>query len=120
MKIYAYATTDLSDNEIVNRFDDAGIEVTDDLSQAIYLLRDGTLISGGFCDSIRGEDHRCVECLFDDIDRYSPNFWEDVFRRTGMIMLVPETRQALMSKSQVMTAKQREVLDRLNYYVMKE
>ena len=115
MKLYIHVTTDLSDSEILNRFEEAGIELTSDPFEAIYLLRNGKLISGGFYDGIRSEDHRCVECLFDDINRYSPNFWEECMKRTGMVILIPETEQAMMLKSQVLTTPQQKVLKQLNY-----
>ena len=115
MKLYIHATTDLSDSEILNRFDESGMELTDDPFEAIYLLRNGALISGGFCDGVRGEDHRCVECLFDDIDRYTPDFWTTMMQRTGMVILIPENNQAIMLKSQVLTAPQQKILKQLNY-----
>lgn len=115
MKSYIHATTDLSDDEILNRFDEAGIELTTDPFEAIYLLRNGKLISGGFYNGIRSEDHICAQYLFNDIDRYTPDFWEKMMKRTGMVVLIPETEQAVMLKSQVLTTPQQKVLKQLNY-----
>lgn len=115
MKLYIHATHALSDEDIVEKFTDSGIELTTNPFEAIYLLRNGKLISGGFYDGVRGEDHRCVQCLFDDINRYSPNFWEECMKRTGMVILIPENRQAMMLKSQILTVPQQKILKQLNY-----
>jgi predicted hotdog family 3-hydroxylacyl-ACP dehydratase len=42
---------------------------------------------------VRGTYHRANECLFDDIDRYDDDFWEQVFKRTEAIMAMPENNQ---------------------------
>ncbi len=115
MKQYVKCTTSyLSDDEIVDRFVDYGLELTSEPEDAIWLLRDGTLICGVYED-IRSEDHRCAECLIDDLDRYDNNFWDEVFKRTGMIALVPETCTAWLSPSQHVTPKQKQILNYLHY-----
>lgn len=115
MKRYIKSTTiQLSDTDIVDKFTDYGLETTSNPYDAIWLLRDGTLISGVY-DSIRSEDHRCAECLIDDYDRYDPNFWEVLFDRTGMIALIPETHTAWLSPNQDITSKQQTILNKLDY-----
>lgn len=110
----------LSDTEIRRRFEDAGYEFTDDPEEAIYVLRNGDLVSGGYNNGVRGEDNRCVECLFEDIDRYDSDFWPLVFARTGMVMLVPETKDALCGLHQTLSRKQREIINELNYNITRE
>ena len=116
MKRYIRSSMQLSDDEIVRKFEDAGLETTNNPREAIYLLRDGTLISG-FYEGIRSEDHRCAECLFNDTNRYDPYFWDKLFETTGMAILHPETEKALIGKGQQLTEAQQEVLDELGYWV---
>ena len=105
----------LSDSEIRQRLEDDGYEFTDNPEEAIYVLRNGDMVSGGFYDGIRGEDHRMIESVMDDIDRYDDNFWSEVFNRTSMLMLIPETKQALIGENQKLTSKQKYILKQLGY-----
>lgn len=96
----------LTNTQIIESFETEGVETTDELSEAIYILSDGTLISGMFFDGMRTEDHRIIEILFDDIDRYTPNFWSIAHERTGMIQHVPETSYILIKQGQKVTEDQ--------------
>lgn len=103
----------MTDQEIEDKFDDADVYTTYDPTYAIYLLRDGTLIDGEYSDGSRGLDHRIVECLFDDKDRYSDGFWDAVFEETEMVMLIPETQQVVYPNWLVPTKWQQETIDEL-------
>lgn len=105
--------TNLTNQEIIKMFESEGIETTDNLNEAIYILSDGTLISGMFYDGDRTEDHRIIEVLFEDIDRYTPNFWHIAHQRTGMIQHVPETSYILKTVGQDVTTEQQEYFDQV-------
>lgn len=96
----------LTNKKIIKMFEDEGVETTDNLAEAIYIMSDGTLISGMFFDGMRTEDHRIIEILFDDINRYTPNFWSIAHERTGMIQHVPETSWILKTVGQDVTTEQ--------------
>lgn len=112
---YIRAVT-LTDSEIMSRFRDIGLDTARDPRHAIYLLRDGSMISG-FMEGVRSEDHRCAECLLDDTDRYDPKFWHKLLEATGMILLHPETDTAMMLYGQHITPEQEAVLDELSYVI---
>ena len=46
----------MTKDEMENLLIDDGIELTDDLGQAIYLFNNGLMISGEYCDGFRGTD----------------------------------------------------------------
>ena len=96
----------LTNDEIIELFEAEGVETTEDINEAIYILDDGRMISGMFYDGMRTEDHRIIEILFDDIDRYSENFWQQAHKRTGMIQHVPETSFILIKQGQEPTEEQ--------------
>lgn len=103
----------LTNSEIIEAFENEGVETTTKLSEAIYILSDGTLISGMFYDGDRTEDHRIIEVLFDDIDRYTPNFWSIAHERTGMIQHVPETSYILKTVGQNVTEEQQKYFNQV-------
>ena len=113
--MYRYIrATQMTDKEIKQRFAEDGLVTTHKPEEAIFLLRDGTLISG-FYEGVRSEDHRCAECLLDDTDRYDSKFWNKLLEATGMIILHPETDKALMLYGQRLTADQENILDKISY-----
>lgn len=103
----------LTNSEIIEAFENEGVETTTKLSEAIYILSDGTLINGMFYDGDRTEDHRIIEVLFDDIDRYTPNFWSIAHERTGMIQHVPETSYILKTVGQSVTEEQQKYFNQV-------
>lgn len=103
----------MKDEEIVEKLEESDIFTTDDPAEAIYVLRDGTLISGDFEYGSRGEDHSCIERVFDDINRYTKNFWEEMFERTEVVMLVPESCEAYYYEPP--TKEQMQVVIELGY-----
>lgn len=101
----------MTNQEIIEIFENEGVETTNDITQAIYILSDGTLISGMFYDGDRTEDHRIIEVLFDDIDRYTDNFWQLAHERTGVIQHVPETSYILVKDGQTVTEEQKQYFE---------
>ncbi|HHP7503175.1 TPA: hypothetical protein ACSGGW_001960 [Staphylococcus aureus] len=100
--------------EIINLLEGEGIEITENINEAIYIMSDGRLISGMYDCGIRGIDHKVIECLFDDIDRDENNFWDVVINRTRLVMYVPETKTILLKKNQVITDSQLTIINQLN------
>lgn len=110
----------LSDRDIVDRFEDEGFSTTNNPRDALYVLRDGTLIDGFYGTDTRMEDHRMVEVLFDDMDRYTDGFWEEMYDRTKMVQLIPETKTAIVFSNSTndITEKQKKIIKSLGYMVM--
>ena len=73
-----------------------GIELTDDLGQAIYLFNNGLMVSGEYCDGLRGTDHRV---LLDELDNSST--YEELHQHYAIARLVPESMTALVSGLQL-------------------
>lgn len=109
----------VTDDYIRQRLEDDGYEFTDNPDEAIYILRNGDMVRG-FYEGVRSEDHRMIESVFDDIDRYTTDFWKQMFNRTGLLMLIPESNQALTSTSVNLTEEQKKILKKLGYELMKE
>ena len=70
----------------------AGIELTDNLSDAIYMFDCGVMVSGEFCDGIRGTDHNILRGELPNSDTY-----EMLHDNYAIARLVPETKTALVS-----------------------
>ena len=105
----------ITNEQIIKMFEAEGIETTDNLNESIYILDDGTMISGMFYDGCRTEDHRIIEVLFNDIDRYTSNFWELAHKRTGMIQHVPECDQLLINKANVLSDEQMKIVEQMEF-----
>lgn len=105
----------MDNTTIINKFEEYDILTTEEPTEAMFILTDGTLISGMFEYGYRTEDHRAAEILVDDVNRYDNNFWEVLHNRTDMIQLVPETKYALYKVGQRISAIQREVIESLEY-----
>ena len=101
-----------TDDQIIDIMEDNGIGTTKDPYQAIYILRDGTYLSGMFSYGSRSEDHRCIESCIDDYDRYDgQKFWSAVHQNLGVVMVVPETKELLIMKNQKLTIDQWNQID---------
>lgn len=98
---------------IIKLLDSVGIELTSNIDEAIYILADGRMVSGMFDYGVRGIDHRNIEVLFDDVDRDSENFWDEILNRACLVMYVPETKTILIREKQNITDKQLEMIDKL-------
>ena len=90
-----------------NLFIDDGIELTDDLGQAIYLFNNGLMVSGEYCDGLRGVDHNT---LLNELDNSAT--YEELHQNYKVARLVPESMIALVSGLQLDTDK----LDMLKAY----
>ncbi|MDU0936944.1 MAG: hypothetical protein E7A88_00200 [Dermabacter sp.] len=98
---------------IIKILDSEGIELTSNIDEAIYILADGRMVSGMFDCGIRGIDHRVMEILFEDVDRDSENFWDEVLNRACLVMYVPETKTVLIKRNQNITDEQLKIINNL-------
>ncbi|MDF0320927.1 hypothetical protein O0M08_11035 [Staphylococcus pseudintermedius] len=103
----------MNNTKIIRLLEEEGIEITENIEEAIYIMADGCLISGMFNGGVRGIDHRIIESLFDDIDRDSDDFWGEALKRTHFVMCVPETNAIILKNNQVITGEQIKVIDQL-------
>ena len=74
----------------------AGIALADNLSDAIFLFDNGVMVSGEFCDGIRGDDHNILRGELPNSDTY-----EKLHNHYSIARLVPETKTALVSGLQL-------------------
>jgi len=86
----------MTKEEMKNLFIDDGIELTDDLDKAIYLFNNGIMVSGEYCDGLRGTDHNT---LLDELDHSST--YEELHQNYKVARLVPESMMALVSGLQL-------------------
>ncbi|MBG3486505.1 hypothetical protein I4874_14035 [Staphylococcus aureus] len=96
---------------IIKILDSEGIELTSNIDEAIYILADGRMVSGMFDCGVRGIDHRVMEILFEDVDRDSENFWDEVLNRACLVMYVPETKTVLIKRNQNITDEQLKIIN---------
>jgi len=97
----------MTKDEMQNLLIDDGIELTEDLGQAIYLFNNGLMVSGEYCDGIRGVDHNT---LLNELDNSAT--YEELHQNYKVARLVPESMIALVSGLQLDTDK----LDMLKAY----
>lgn len=113
----------VTDEQIKAYVEDYGYEMTDNLDEALYILRDGSMISGGYDMGIRGEDHNMIVDLISEgaeknkNSEGATNFWKALHQKTSLVRVVPETNSALIATGQQLTAPQRHVIDELGYKV---
>lgn len=111
----------VTDEQIKAYVEDYGYEMTDNLGEALYILRDGSMISGGYDMGIRGEDHNMiVDLISEGVEKNknsegATNFWKALHQKTSLVRVVPETNSALIATGQQLTAPQRHVIDELGY-----
>ena len=86
---------------------------TEDINQAIFIMNDGTLIDGEFDCSIRGNDHNELLSYFEGLD------WKELHKQLNIVRLVPETKIALIGKSQELNQPQQDLLINSGYQVAK-
>lgn len=97
----------MTKDEMESLLIDDGIELTDNLGQAIYLFNNGLMVSGEYCDGLRGTDHNT---LLDELDNSST--YEELHNHYAVARLVPESMTALVSGLQLDSDK----LDMLKDY----
>ena len=66
MTDYENKNGQVTDKQIKAYVEDYGYEMTDNLDEALYILRDGSMISGGYDMGIRGEDHNMIVDLISE------------------------------------------------------
>jgi hypothetical protein len=93
--------------------------LTENINEAIYLLPDGRMLDGCFDYGCREHDHRIIEAVYTDKDRYTPGFWESVHKDYRLVRLVPESKIALIRERQRLTDKQKEILNQSPYEIEK-
>ena len=86
----------MTKDEMESLFNDEGIELTDDLEQAIYLFNNGLMVSGEYCDGLRGTDHNT---LLNELDHSAT--YEELHQHYAVARLVPESMTALVSGLQL-------------------
>ena len=84
---------------------------TEDIDQAIFIMKDGTLIDGEFDCGIRGDDHNELLDYFDGMT------WEELHQQLKIVRLVPETKFALIGKDQELNQDQQDLLNNSDYQV---
>lgn len=111
----------VTDEAIKNYLQDNEYQLTKDPQEALYILRDGSLISGNYEYGSRTEDHRMIEGLISEGKELytgdSEKFWGALHAKTGLIRVVPETQEALIGVNQSLSQTQRELIKRLDYQV---
>lgn len=90
--------------------------LTNKISEAIFILADGSMIDGQFDMGIRGIDHRMIECVV-DFDRYDDKFFDKVHDLLKIVRLVPETNVALVKVNQELSEIQLELIDRAGFVI---
>lgn len=90
----------MTKNEMKNLLINDGIELTDNLGEAIYLFNNGLMVSGEYCDGLRGTDHNTLLNEFDHSATY-----EELHQNYKVARLVPESMTALVSGLQLDTDK---------------
>lgn len=99
-----------------NRLIEAEVNTTDNILEAIWILGDGTMLSGDFDCGSRGTDHRVIESVVEDFDRYDGQaFWDHVHEAYDAIRLVPEAMLALIKPFQTIGAEQRDFVEANGY-----
>jgi len=86
----------MTKDEMKNLFIEDGIELTDNLNEAIFLFNNGLMISGEYYDGIRGTDHRT---LLNELDNSAT--YEELHQNYKVARLVPESMTALVSGLQL-------------------
>jgi hypothetical protein len=86
----------MTKDEMKNLFIEDGIELTDNLNEAIFLFDNGLMISGEYYDGVRGTDHRT---LLNELDNSAT--YEELHQNYKVARLVPESMTALVSGLQL-------------------
>lgn len=86
-------------------------EKTDDVSEAIFIMEDGTMISGQYEMGMRGNDHNCIIGVApDDITEHHKK-WDYIHQKHKVVRIVNETGVALIGKNQKLNDKQLSLLE---------
>lgn len=105
---------------------DDELEVTDNINEALYIMRDGTMISGTDSETgIRGLDHMCAQDIISEGNTRNlygsgngvEKFWQALHAKTGLIRYAPETETALIGEGQELTDEQLKALSSADYKI---
>lgn len=80
--------------------------LTTNINECIYILRDGKMISGEFCDGIRGLDHLSLASSLNETEI-------DVIIKYGIVLVTPEAQEAMIPSN--ISKEQKNILDQLHY-----
>ena len=96
-----------------------GYEMTDNINKSIFLLRDGSMISGRIYDGYRIDGHEIIEGLVPEAGNKTDgqSFWNKTLTETGMVLTVPEMCEALMVKDMRYTKEQRQILKKAGFEI---
>lgn len=108
---------EISDEQIEKYFYEEGEELTTDPEHALFILRNGAMISDGAQDGVRGTDHNALTSIAEDVPSTDPQLWSKLHARTGVVRMVPETRKALIMEGQALTAAQQDLVKQTGYTV---
>lgn len=109
----------LSDDQIKAWIEDEDLEFTDEPTESLFILRDGSMVSGGYDSGIRGEDHNSLTTILEDqgISFQDPEIWAKIHDATGVVRVVPESDKVLVMEGQELTAAQAAIIDDLQFDV---
>lgn len=105
---------------------DDELEVTDNINEALYIMRDGTMISGTDSETgIRGLDHMCAQDIISEGNTRNlygsgngvEKFWQALHAKTGLIRYAPETETALIGEGQELSDEQFKALSSADYKI---
>ena len=82
------------------------IEATDNINACYYVLADGTMITLGYEDGYRTDDHRSIFAYYN----IEYNDWNALIKETGLLMVIPESMEAWTLKGKHLTRQQKEVI----------
>lgn len=98
---------------VQEHIEDQGL--TDNPFESIFILPDGSMIFGDYCDGMRGTDHQSIFYYF-GINIYAninvpDNPWKTIHEVAGVMRVVGEAGYALIYKGQELTDEQQEIAD---------
>lgn len=93
-----------------------GFTVTKNVQKtSIYIMPNGSAIDGEYIDGFRTREHREIEAVL-NIDRYHPDFWNQIFHRLRLVLVEPESQVYMYPQDMELTDKQRKEINRLRSY----
>lgn len=102
----------VTDDQILKYLADIGDEMTNNPREGIFVLRNGSIVSGQYEMGNRGVDHNDLLGLFPGLDVTDGHVepWGQVHAATGVVRLVAESGKALTMEGQELTAAQQKVV----------
>lgn len=119
-KEYTGQDVELSDKQLNSILKDADMEMTNNIDEAIFIFKDGSMIDGEFEGGYRGTDHNVIKGLrgekgFNKLK--GVNEWAEIHMNTNVVRLVPETNYALIMKGQKLSKIQKTEIKNAGYKV---